>query len=212
MYCLRYFTIKNIIWQCLIKNHSVNISIIPLAKGKLSYTKELFVRQAIVFVSFRTFWKIQDKRYRQFFLLFWVIRVASETTSRLRFWRTLIVHRFSFSEKFALYFLIFALCFLVFFTVFTKNCTALSQSHSRNFSMYIIKFYNKYHLPWTISVPADWLCSCSPSREHFLLHSTWRTWLSCSSMAKKISKQIVTPEAHWFLYISIVQCSPEVLE
>ena len=155
--------------------------------------------------------------------MFWLIRVAG-TLEKSSQWNCqlpallentdclLANHRFSFSEKFALYFLIFALCFLVFFTVFTKNCTALSQSHSRNFSMYIIKFYNKYHLPWTISVPADWLCSCSPSREHSMLHSTWRTWLSCSSMATKISKQIVTPEAHWFLYISIVQCSPEVLE
>ena len=189
MYYLSYFKIKNIIWQCLIKNHSVNISIIPLAKGKLSYTKELFVRQVIVFVSFRTFWKIQDKRYRQVFLLFWVIRSSSQRNHQSpALLENTIVDRFSFSEKFALYFLIFALCFLVFFTVFTKNCNALSQSHSRNFSMYIIKFYNKYHLPWTISVPADWLCSCSPSREHSLLHSTWRTWLSCSSMAKKISK------------------------
>ena len=46
-----------------------------------------------------------------------------------------------------------------------------------------------------------------------MLHSSWRTSLSCSSMAKKIrynlnklGKQIVTPEADWFLYISIVQC------
>ena len=43
-----------------------------------------------------------------------------------------------------------------------------------------------------------------------MLHSSWRTSLSRSSMAKKIrynlnklGKQIVTPEADWFLYISI---------
>ena len=35
--------------------------------------------------------------------------------------------------------------FPCFCTVFTKNCTALSQSDSRNFSMYIIKFYRKIH-------------------------------------------------------------------
>ena len=52
-----------------------------------------------------------------------------------------------------------------------------------------------------------------------MLHSSWRTSLSCSSMAKKIrynlnklGKQIVTPEADCFLYNSIVQCYPEVLE
>ena len=52
-----------------------------------------------------------------------------------------------------------------------------------------------------------------------MLYSSWRTSLSCSSMAKKIrynlnklGKQIVTPEADWFLYNSIVQCYPEVLE
>ena len=33
-----------------------------------------------------------------------------------------------------------------FCTVFTKICTALSQSVSRNFSMYIIIFHNKHHL------------------------------------------------------------------
>ena len=42
-----------------------------------------------------------------------------------------------------------------------------------------------------------------------MLHSSWRTSLSCSSMAKKIrynlnklGKQIVTPEADWFLFIA----------
>ena len=52
-----------------------------------------------------------------------------------------------------------------------------------------------------------------------MLHSSWRTSLSCPSMAKKIrynlnklGKQIVTPEADWFLYNSIVQCYPEILE
>ena len=194
------------------KNHSVNISIILLAKGKLSYTKELFVRQVIVFVSFRTFWKIQDKRYRQFFFT-----GLSHKSSQRNHQSPALLENTDCSQVFILWeictlFPYFCIMFPCFFTVFTKNCTALSQSHSRNFSMYIIKFYNKYHLPWTISVPAEWLCSCSPSREHSMLHSTWRTWLSCSSMAKKISKQIVTPEAHWFLYISIVQCSPEVLE
>ena len=49
-----------------------------------------------------------------------------------------------------------------------------------------------------------------------MLHSSWRTSLSCSSMAKnirynlnKLGKQIVTPEADWFLYISIVQPAPK---
>ena len=50
-------------------------------------------------------------------------------------------HGSPFSKKFALYFL-FALCVLVVLLCFqfTKNCTALSQSDSRNVLMCIIKY------------------------------------------------------------------------
>ena len=115
------------------KIHSVNISIIPFAKGKLSYTKELFVRQVIVFVSFRIFRKIQNKRYRQFFFF----NVLSHKSSRhfeksnqqnrqspalLENTDCLLANcRFSFSEEFALSFLIFALCFLVFVLCLLKT-------------------------------------------------------------------------------------------
>ena len=145
MYCLSYFIIKNIIWQCLIKNHSVHISIIPLAKGKLSYTKELFVRQVIVFVSFRTFWKIQDKRYRQVFFT-----VLSHKSSQRNHQSPALLENTDCSQVFILWeictlFPYFCIMFPCFCTVFTKNCTALSQSDSRNFSTYILKFYRKIH-------------------------------------------------------------------
>ena len=60
----------NISWQCLKKNHLVNLSINTLSKLKAncSTPKSLYLQQLVVFVSFFQFWKIQHKhRYRHFF-------------------------------------------------------------------------------------------------------------------------------------------------
>ena len=101
-----------------------------ISKGKLSYTKELFfLLQVMVFVSFWTFQKIQHKSYREFFLCLTHKSTLEKSSQRNRQLPALLEdtdcflanHRFSFSEKFALYFLIFAFCFLAFVLCLLKT-------------------------------------------------------------------------------------------
>ena len=83
--------------------------------------------------------------------------------------------------------LLSAFVFPCFCTVLIKNCPgALRQCGSNFFPVIILltfKINTIYHNQLYQYIPAECLCSCSPTREHSILH--WRTSLSSSSKAKK---------------------------
>ena len=83
--------------------------------------------------------------------------------------------------------LLSAFVFPCFCTVLIRNCPgALRQCGSNFFPVIILltfKINTIYHNQLYQYIPAECLCSCSPTREHSILH--WRTSLSSSSKAKK---------------------------
>ena len=66
----------NIIWQCLTKNHSMNLSIMLISKWQIVIQQRAFIYEKLSF-SF-PFWSSQKFKIKgtDSFLMFWVIKVA----------------------------------------------------------------------------------------------------------------------------------------